>query len=58
LTHLITVSDEKMDEENSLGFGFGGIKTNRMLVQHAIRHEGTHLGHLSWLCKINKIETI
>jgi hypothetical protein len=56
--HLATVSDEKMEEENALGFGFGGLKTNRILVQHAIRHEAQHVGHLSWLCKINKIETV
>jgi len=58
MAHMPTVSDEKMDAENSLGFGFGGIKTNRILLQHAIRHEATHVGHLSWLCKINKIETV
>lgn len=54
--HLLTVND--FDSENPLGFGFGGVKTKRMLVQHAIRHEAMHTGHLSWLCKINKIETI
>jgi len=58
MEHLLTVTDEKMDAENILGFGFGGIKTNRILVQHAIRHEATHVGHLSWLCKINKIQTV
>ena len=56
--HLLSVSDEKMEAENVIGFGFGGIKTNRILVQHAIRHEAMHTGHLSWLCKINKIQTI
>ena len=57
-THLLTISDEKMGEENIVGFGFGGVKTNRVLVQHAIRHEAMHTGHLSWLCKINKIQTV
>jgi hypothetical protein len=58
MKHLLTISDEKMEMENSLGFGFGGLKTNRVLVQHAIRHEAMHTGHLSWLCKINKIESV
>lgn len=58
MAHVITLSDETMDAENIHGFGFGGIKTNRILVQHAIRHEAMHTGHLSWLCKINKAETI
>jgi hypothetical protein len=47
-----------MEAENVLGFGFGGIKTNRMMVIHAIRHEAMHTGHLSWLCKINKVESV
>ena len=58
MAHIITLSDEKMEEENVLGFGFGGIKTNRMLIVHAVRHEAMHTGHLSWLCKINKVESI
>ena len=58
MAHLISLSDEKMEEENVLGFGFGGIKTNRMLVIHSVRHEAMHTGHLSWLCKINKVESV
>ena len=27
--HLITVSDEKMEAENVIGFGFGGIKNKQ-----------------------------
>ena len=56
--HLLTLSDDEMEAENGVGFGFGGIKTNRILVQHAIRHEAMHTGHLSWLCKINKVQTV
>jgi hypothetical protein len=58
MEHLLTITDEKMDAENVFGFGFGGLKTNRILIQHAIRHEAMHTGHLSWLCRINKIETV
>ena len=58
MAQLLTVTDEDMDTENALGFGFGGIKTKRILVQHSIRHEAMHTGHLSWLCKINKVETV
>ena len=58
MAQLLTVTNEDMDAENTLGFGFGGIKTKRILVQHAIRHEAMHTGHLSWLCKINKVETV
>ena len=58
MEHVLTISDEKMDEPNVFGFGFGGITTNRILIQHAIRHEAMHTGHLSWLCKINKIQSV
>lgn len=57
MAHVLTLSTAKLDEENPLGFGFGGIKTNRVMVQHAIRHEAMHTGHLSWLCKIYHIQT-
>jgi len=57
-THLLTVTDEQMDSPNPFGFGFGGLSTHRILVQHAIRHEAMHTGHLSWMCKINKLETV
>ena len=58
MAHVLRLTDEVMEAENAVGFGFGGIKTNRMLVTHAIRHEAMHTGHLSWLCKINKVESI
>ncbi|HRG89236.1 MAG TPA: hypothetical protein PLW44_09470, partial [Chitinophagales bacterium] len=56
--HLLTLTDEKMAMENSLGFGFGSDKTNRMMIQHCIRHEAMHTGHLSWLCSINGLATV
>lgn len=37
---------------------FGPTATKRDLVYHSIRHEGTHAGHLGWLCKLNGIKTI
>ena|ERR1043165_3491283 len=30
----------------------------RHAIMHAIRHEGVHVGHLSWLCKLHGIKTI
>ena len=56
--HLLTITDEQMAQTNAFGMGFGGINTNRMMVQHCIRHEAMHTGHLSWLCKIHGIETV
>ncbi len=56
--HVQSLADEKLDEQNPFGFAFGGVSTNRILIQHAIRHEAMHTGHLSWLCKLNKIQSI
>lgn len=56
--HLLTITNEKMAMGNSLGFGFGGDTTNRMMIQHCIRHEAMHTGHLSWLCSINGVATV
>ena len=58
MEHLLGISDDVMGQDNAHGFGFGGLKTNRILIQHAIRHEAMHTGHLSWLCRINKISTV
>ena len=32
--------------------------TLRDVITHAIRHEGGHIGHLSWLCKLYGIKLI
>lgn len=56
--HVVTITDEQMEQPNILGFGFGGLTTNRILIQHAIRHEAMHTGHLSWLCRFNNIQTV
>ena len=56
--HLLAFTDEQLEQENPVGFGFGGDKTNRMMIQHCIRHEAMHTGHLSWLCKINGAQSV
>lgn len=58
LAHLHTLSDKQLAETNLSGVSFGGDSTYRMVIQHCIRHEAMHTGHLSWLCKINGISSI
>ena len=59
MNHINTLSDEQLDEQNTTGFHFGdGNATKRMMLQHCIRHEGTHLGQLSLLAKIYGKQTI
>ena len=58
MTHVRSLSDETLSQDNPIGMGFGGDNTHRMMIQHAIRHEAMHTGHLSWLCKLYGIKTI
>jgi len=58
IKHVATLESSSLDADNLIGFEFLGEKTVRSNIIHAIRHEGTHAGHLSWLCKLNGIKTI
>ena len=59
MTHLRSITDEQLAEESKLGLGFGdGDMSVRMMVMHAIRHEGTHIGNLAYLCKMKGIKMI
>jgi hypothetical protein len=58
MKHLRSLSDEDLEKDNLLGISFGSGKTYKNIIQHAIRHEGTHAGHLGWLCKINGVKTV
>jgi uncharacterized damage-inducible protein DinB len=56
--HVLTLTDEQLEAGNAYGMGFGGLSNNRILLQHLIRHEAMHTGHLSWLAKFNKVESV
>ena len=59
MAHLRSLSQEALDEDNILGIQFGdGDKSKRMLIMHAIRHEGTHIGNLAWMNKMQGIKTV
>lgn len=51
------ITDEMLEEKNSLGLKFGPNENKKYMLIHAIRHEGIHAGHLGWLCKINGIKS-
>lgn len=46
----------KLDHPNAFHISFGQEPTNRLIIQHCIRHEATHAGHLGWWCKIHGIK--
>jgi len=58
MTHVRSLPDEILVKDNPAGFGFGGDNSYRIMIQHAIRHEAIHTGHLSWLCKLYDIQTV
>jgi uncharacterized damage-inducible protein DinB len=50
------LTDEQLEEENYLGYTFGGVNSKKAMIVHSIRHEPMHVGQLSWLLKLNKVE--
>lgn len=58
LTHIRSLTDGFLEENNVGGFKFGSDETNRSIILHAVRHESSHAGHLGWLCKLHGIKTI
>jgi uncharacterized damage-inducible protein DinB len=58
LEHLRHMDDSELDKDNVFGFQFGdGDASNRLIIMHAIRHEGTHIGNLAWLSKMLEVQT-
>lgn len=55
---ILAMTDEELAADNPKSFQFGTDKSNRMMIKHAIRHEGIHAGNLAWLAKLNGIKTI
>lgn len=45
------LSDDQLEEDNNIGASFGGVKSKRNVITHAIRHEPMHIGQLSWILK-------
>jgi hypothetical protein len=58
LAHVRNLEPVNLEQPNLAGFEFPGVKTVRDVIVHAIRHEGTHAGHLGWLCKLHGIKTV
>jgi hypothetical protein len=58
MAHLQTLTDADLDKPNAQNFGFGQEPTNQLILMHFIRHLGTHIGHLSWLCKLHGVKSV
>jgi hypothetical protein len=55
--HIRSLTTEQLDEVITLE-NIGWEATVRRTIHHAIRHEGSHIGHLSWICKLDGIKTM
>ena len=57
--YLRTLTDEQLSAENKFGMAFGdGDVSVRMMIMHAIRHEGTHIGNFAYLCKMKGLKMV
>lgn len=54
--YVSLLSDESLNEPNLSGLKFGEDNSKRISIQHAIRHEAMHCGHLSWICKLQGLK--
>lgn len=53
---VLAMTDEELDEPNSINANFGGLNNKRNVIKHAIRHEPMHTGQISWILKLNGVE--
>jgi len=57
IAHLRSLPDAALEGPNPTNMTILG-PTLRDVITHAIRHEGSHIGHLGWLCKLYGIKTV
>jgi hypothetical protein len=55
---LRTMPENAIHEPNHVGLKFANQDTKKVIIQHCIRHEGTHCGHLGWLVKMHGGKTV
>ncbi len=50
------LKSDQLEEDNNIDVSFGGAKTKRNVIIHAIRHEPMHIGQISWILKTNGLK--
>lgn len=58
LERIRNLRPEEMDLPTTTGFQINGQGTFRGVIRHAVFHEGTHAGHLTWIQKMLGKKTI
>ena len=57
INHISSLTDEQLDAL-LLGWSLLWLPDVRGAIQHCLRHEGTHIGHLGWLANMHAIKTV
>jgi hypothetical protein len=55
---LTRMEDEDLEKVNQINLKFQKGETLKVCLLHHIRHEASHAGHLSWLCKMHGVKTV
>lgn len=58
IAYISSLSDEDLTKPTTNGVTLGGEDTVSSIIKHGVRHEGSHAGHLGWLCKLFNVKTI
>lgn len=58
IAYVSSLTEEDLAKPTTNGVTLGGEDSVRSIIKHAVRHEGTHAGHLGWLCKLFDVKTI
>lgn len=58
LEHVRTLSDEALAQPHQAMMNVDGGNTVQQVILHHVRHESSHNGQLSWLCKCYGLPTI
>lgn len=53
ITLVKTIPVETLNEANNVGIKFSAGDSKRIIINHCIRHEGIHCGHLGWLLRMH-----
>lgn len=55
---LTRLNDDDLEKTNKINLKFQKGDSVKVCLMHHIRHESSHAGHLSWLCKMSGLKTV
>lgn len=58
VAHIASLTDAQLEQPHAAMMKLGGTDTVRDVILHHLRHEGSHTGHLGWLCKLHGVKTV